>query len=152
MNSMATGTTPYRHGNNICTTNFDAHSKAGDRNGYEAIGSRCYGLLRETWERAIEEVVLNDVISRFRPSIETQRLKGVTIETSDYVTIDEGMSKCSRWMTGHDSSGAIATPFPEPAEIEEDIKQLVDFKKAKKKAESEIRHERDAALEPPSVP
>jgi len=125
--------------------------QAEDRDGYEGLGSRCYGLLRETWERAIEEVVLNDVISRFRPSIETQRLKGVTIETSDYVTIDEGMSKCSRWMTGHDSSGAIATPFPEPTEIEEDIKQLADFKKAKKKAESDVRHERDAALEPPSL-
>lgn len=126
-----------------------AKHKAGDREGYEELGSRCYGLLRETWERAIEEVILNDVIKRFRPSIETQRLKGVSIATSDYVTIDEGMSRCSRWMTGHDSAGAIATPFPEPSEIEDDIKQLTDFKKAKKKVEQETRRERDEALEPP---
>ena len=88
---------------------------AGNRDGYEVLGKRCYGLLRETWERAVEEVVLNDVISRFRPSVETQKLKGVAIETSDVVAIDDGMGKCSRWMTGHDTAGAIASPFPEPA-------------------------------------
>ena len=127
--------------------------KAGDRDGYETLGSRCYGLLRETWERAVEEVVLNDVINRFRPSVETKRLRDVAIETADYVTIDNGMSKCSRWLTGHDSAGAIASPFPDPAEIDEDIKQLADFKRVKKrKGESDIRHERDAALEPPPVP
>lgn len=125
--------------------------QGGNQDGYEMLGRRCYGLLRETWERALEEVLFNDAINRFRPSIETQRLKGVAIETSDYVTIDEGMSKCSRWMTGHDSAGAIATPFPEPAEIEDDIKQLVDFKRAKKKTFDDVRRERDEALEPPPV-
>ncbi len=45
------------------------------------------GKLRETWERAIEEVLLNDANSKVRPSIETQRLKRVTIEPADYTLL-----------------------------------------------------------------
>ena len=51
---------------------------------YEAPAADLYGKLRETWERAIEEVLLQDVIQRFRPSVETQRLKRVMIENVDY--------------------------------------------------------------------
>src|SRR3546814_15683193 len=69
----------------------------------------CYGKLRETWERVIEEVLLNDVVQRFRPSIEAKRLGRVNVDGQDYVTIDKAMSKCSALMTGHDEAGAIAS-------------------------------------------
>ena len=51
---------------------------------YEGPAADLYGNFRETWERAIEEVLLQDVIQRFRPSVETQRLKRVMIENVDY--------------------------------------------------------------------
>ncbi len=89
-----------------------------------------YGKLRETWERAIEEVLLQDVIQRFRPSIETQRLKRVTIELADYIAIEAGMAKCSTWMTGHDSAAAIGSPPPNHDEVAGDLKSLEDFTKA----------------------
>jgi energy-coupling factor transporter ATP-binding protein EcfA2 len=89
-----------------------------------------YGKLRETWERSIEEVLFQDVIQRFRPSIETQRLKKVTIEQTDYVAIESGMSKCSTWMTGHDSSAAIGSPPPNHEEVANDLKALEDFTRA----------------------
>jgi len=119
---------------------------------YEGSASRIYGLLRETWERAIEEVLLNNAINRFRPSVETKRLKSVKLEDSDYVTIDSAMSKCSTWMAGHDSSGAIASPMPDPAAIEEDINELGSFVKMIKNRHSLVQKARDAALEPPRLP
>ncbi|MBS0264732.1 MAG: AAA family ATPase, partial [Planctomycetes bacterium] len=89
-----------------------------------------YGKLRETWERGVEELLLQDVILRFRPSIETQRLKKVSIEQSDLVAIESGMSKCSTWLDGHDSAAAIASPPPSPDEVASDLKAFEDFRKA----------------------
>jgi hypothetical protein len=42
---------------------------------YEPVATRMYADLRRTWERAIEEVLLNEVVLRFRQGIETNRLK-----------------------------------------------------------------------------
>ncbi len=89
-----------------------------------------YGKLRETWERAVEELLLNDAIQRFRPSIETQRLKCVTIEPTDYIAIEAGMKKCSTWMTGHDSAAAIGSLPPNHDEVCNDLKSLEDFTKS----------------------
>jgi hypothetical protein len=43
---------------------------SGDRGrAYEREGREIYGLLREAWEQAVSEVLLNDVVERYRPSI-----------------------------------------------------------------------------------
>ena len=125
--------------------------KTDDVDTYEALVNRIYGLLRETWERAVEEVLLNDAVSRFRPSVETRRLQSVKREDSDYVTIDDEMAKCSTWMTGHDSSGAIAAPMPDPCAIETDITQLQDFVRMIRERHDSVRKTRKQALEPPSA-
>lgn len=104
---------------------------------YERGGAELYGKLREAWERAVEEVLLRDVVQRFRPSIETERLKELSIESTDYPTICREMGKCSTWLTGHDSASAIASPFPLPDEIEQDIATLERFAdELKKRAEA----------------
>lgn len=36
------------------------------------------------WERAVEEVLLREVILRFRKGVETQRLAGVVVDDEDY--------------------------------------------------------------------
>lgn len=128
-----------------------AAHKDGDTDGYEGLTSRIYGLLRETWERAIEEVVLNDAINRFRPSIETMRLKSVVLEDSDYVKIDSEMSRCSTLMAGHDVSGAIASPMPDPPVVEQDLRTLKAFVKEVRKRHETVRKGRDSALKPPSA-
>jgi energy-coupling factor transporter ATP-binding protein EcfA2 len=88
-----------------------------------------YGLLRETWERAIEEVLLNDVVQRYKPGIETMRLKQVSVETGDYLAIERGMSKCSTYLTGHDEAAARSLQSPSPDEMENDLKELEEFSK-----------------------
>ncbi|MCH8147591.1 MAG: hypothetical protein IH987_06285 [Planctomycetes bacterium] len=51
--------------------------KAGDQPGYEREASRIYDNLRKTWERAVEEVLLNGTILRFGDAVQTQRLRAV---------------------------------------------------------------------------
>lgn len=94
---------------------------------YLAMGTRFYGLLREAWERAVEEVALNSAIIRYRPSIETQKLREVVMDGQDYHAIEQGMSKTSQWLAGHDMAPAINAPFPEPAELLKDLADLQSF-------------------------
>ena len=97
----------------------------GNQEKYEQDASRIYGLLRETWERAVEEVLLEEVVVRYRNSVQTQRArKLVDICRADCMTIDTGMRQCSRWLPGHDQSPAENAPFPEPDELIGDINKL----------------------------
>ena len=86
-----------------------------------------YGYLRETWEAAIEECLFNKVIRRFQAEVKTLSLREVVIEKSDYNTIEEGMSKCSKWMIGHSLSREITDNRPAPHEFQEDVKKLRNF-------------------------
>jgi energy-coupling factor transporter ATP-binding protein EcfA2 len=81
---------------------------------YEA--KKWVGLLRESWERAIEEKLFGDVIQRFRPSIETQRFKDVKFDPTLVREIDAGMTECSNWV--HDQSAAINLAPPDVSELE----------------------------------
>jgi len=125
--------------------------EADDMDAYDGLAERIYALLRETWERAVEEVLLNDALNRFRPSVETRRLQKVSLEDSDYVTIDNAMSKCSTWMAGHDASGAIASPMPDPNAVEGDIRELGEFVNRVRRRQESVRKTRAAALAPPSA-
>jgi len=92
---------------------------------YEPFGTQIYARLRQTWERAIEEVLLNKVVERFREGIETKRLGMVTdVSAADYEAVDAGMTKCSKWEGGHDQALAVNEPVPSPDELKADIDAL----------------------------
>lgn len=98
---------------------------------YEPDARRIYGLLRETWERAVEEVLLNGVVIRFDRAIHTMQLGKISdITPSDIQIIEEGMTKSSRFLEGHDEAGAVADPVPEPDELRQDIGNLEDWVKS----------------------
>jgi len=95
---------------------------------YEALAKELYGRLRETWERAVEEVLLNGSVVRFRRGIETQRLHKITdITAADIQTIEAAMEKCSTHLRGHDQAPAINQPVPGPAELQGDIEQVENW-------------------------
>ena len=95
------------------------------REEYEREAMLIYGRLREAWERGLEEVLLGGVVERFRPSIQTQRARNLSdITDEDCKALDEGMTKSSRWLPGHDSAPAENIPVPEPEELLEDISSL----------------------------
>jgi hypothetical protein len=87
--------------------------------------STLYGLLREAWERALEEVLLGGIIERFRPSVQRQHIGSIAdITDDDCRTVDSAMSKCSKWLPGHDQAAAARAPVPEPSKLKADIQEL----------------------------
>lgn len=92
---------------------------------YEPLAARLYARLRQTWERAVEEVLINGAVERFKPGIETKRLARLClIKPDDIKTIEDGMTKTSRWEGGHDHAAAAGEPFPEPEAVKKDIDTL----------------------------
>jgi hypothetical protein len=55
-------------------------------------------------------------------------LADITEEDCDM--LEAGMTKCSRWLPGHDQSAAENVPIPEPKELSEDIAALETWMKA----------------------
>ncbi len=104
---------------------------ANDGHGaYEPAAREIFGLLRETWERGVSEVLLNDVVERYRPSIETKKVAPLhDITEADCKAVDDGMTECSRWIWGHDDPLADGTPFPKPAELKQRIDEVENWVK-----------------------
>ncbi|MBU2601351.1 MAG: AAA family ATPase [Actinobacteria bacterium] len=97
----------------------------GHQAAYEKEATYLYGLLREAWERALEEVLLGGIVERFRPGVHTQHVGIVAdITAHDCGTLDAAMTKCSKWLPGHDQAPAARAPVPEPAELKTDIEAL----------------------------
>ena len=86
-----------------------------------------YSDLRESWERAVEEVVFAKTVVRFVPDVMTGRLKEVTVTDDDYRTIFFAMKRASE-RSGHDMSAGRDIPQPFPNEMEADLKVLDDFR------------------------
>lgn len=94
----------------------------GEEHQYQRQTVDAYFRLRMTWERAVEEVLLREVILRFRKGIETQRLAGVVVEDGDYAKVYAGMTKCSNYAHDKALQGGIAVPDPD--ELLSDIMEL----------------------------
>lgn len=97
----------------------------GHQAAYEKEAKYLYGLLREAWERALEEVLLAGVVERFRPSVKTQNIGTIAdITRQDCEILDVAITKCSKWLPGHDQAPAARAPVPMPAELKADIEAL----------------------------
>lgn len=108
----------------------------GDR---DAAVTSCYNKLRSTWERAVEEVLLNEVVQRAQRAIHTQQLRCLDdITKEDIETVDLAMSKCSRITDAHDDPLAPLEQVPTVEELSEDIEELFKWTK-------EIRRRRQRA-------
>jgi ABC-type nitrate/sulfonate/bicarbonate transport system ATPase subunit len=100
--------------------------KAGEEQEHRRLTGEAYFRLRLAWERAVEEVLLRNVILRFRKGVETQRLAEVLVDDSDYVKVDDGMSKCSNY--AHDKASICGVAVPEPDELLADITTLEQWR------------------------
>ena len=111
--------------------------RTGEQATYEKEAQYLYGLLREAWERALEEILLNGTVERFRAGVQTQQIgKIADITPEDCRKLDVAMTKCSRWLPGHDQAPAARAPVPEPADLIADIEALETWVK-------DIRDRRD---------
>jgi hypothetical protein len=100
----------------------------GHQDAYEKDAKYVYGLLREAWERGLEEVLLEGVVERFRPGVQTQQVvKLADITEEDCKVIKVAMTKCSKWLPGHDIAAAARAEVPQPAALKTDIEALEEW-------------------------
>jgi hypothetical protein len=114
--------------------------KIGDKPAHREMTQSAYRQLRDTWERAIEEVLFRQVVIRFRKGIETNRLREVVVEDNDYALIHDGMTKCSNH--SHDRAIAAGVSVPDPDELLGDINALDDWRKAIESRSQEVAKKR----------
>ena len=102
--------------------------REGHQAAYEKDASLIYGYLREAWERGLEEVLLGGVVERYRPSVQTQQVSLISdITEEDCKAVATAMTKCSKWLLGHDQAAAAPAGIPEPASLRADIDALEDW-------------------------
>lgn len=105
---------------------------AGDTDSYYYRAKEWCELLRESWERAVEEILFNDAIQRYNPCVQTQRLKKAPFTQELYKELEKGMTECSAWC--HDQARAINGNTP----TADDLKGYIDcFEKYWKKYRSQ---------------
>ncbi len=100
-----------------------------------------YSDLREIWERLVEQILFNKVITRYGSDVKTQSLAGVVVEDEDYRIIYWAMAKASKY-SGHDKAFGDALPLPSKEAIKEDLENIERFKKMindRRKAREKIR-------------
>lgn len=103
----------------------------GAADAYQGGVGRLYGLLRETWERAVEEVLLDGAIQRFGREVQTLRLKKVLdYSKEDYESLEQGIERCSTHMAGHDAAAEVNLAVPGSAEVAADIGKLESWVEA----------------------
>jgi hypothetical protein len=113
---------------NNCWQAADKLSREGHKDAYEKEAQYLYGLLREAWERALEEVLLGGVVERYRPGVHTQQIKHISdITAEECNALELGMTKCSAWLPGHDKAAAARVPVPPSAELKADIDVLASW-------------------------
>ncbi|MBC2390431.1 AAA family ATPase [Listeria booriae] len=96
-----------------------------DKKKYEEKVKGWCEYLRETWERSVEEILFNEAVQRFNPSIQTQRLKTASFTKDLYSQISHGMSRCSDWV--HDRASALGGNTPKPDELSEYLNFFESF-------------------------
>ncbi len=109
-----------------------------------------YFRLRMAWERAVEEVLLREVILRFRKGVETQRLAGVVVDDEDYAKVNAGMTKCSNY--AHDKALMGGVAVPDPDELLADITALETWRAQIEKRSGETAKKRKAGPVATSAP
>lgn len=116
--------------------------KDGDEPAFRKQTVDCYRQLRITWERAVEEVLFQNVVLRFRKGVSTQPLVRVVVEDADYKLIEQAMTKCSNH--AHDQALMGGAAMPEPDELLADINLLDDWRVAVDKRTGEVAKRRKA--------
>lgn len=102
--------------------------REGHQSAYEKDAKYLYGLLREAWERAVEEILLGGIIERFRPGVQTLHIRTIAdITEGDCGPLETGMTNCSRWLAGHDQAAAARAEVPAPNVLKSDIEALENW-------------------------
>ena len=100
-------------------------AEMGDPDKYREQVKLWYMLLRESWERAVEERLFKGVVQRFNKSVQTQRLQRVEVTSALLKDITQGMTESSKWL--HDMAAGVNPAVPKNAKLESELDKLSDF-------------------------
>jgi hypothetical protein len=114
------------------------------------LAKQFYTDLRETWERAIEEVVLGGVVERFGTDVKTQSLKMVEVGDEDYRTIFFAMKRASE-RSGHDQAQGRQIDPATKKQMAADLGELVAFLAAHERKIKEVGARRKELEAPPTA-
>jgi hypothetical protein len=120
---------------------------AGNPDAHMAAVEQFYTKLRETWERLVEEYLLNGVVTRFQPGVMTQSLKGAYVSDDDYAKVYFEMKKSSEY-SGHDRSPGRAPALRTRLEAKADLEELKNYTQILKKRRDQLQTERKKLEEP----
>lgn len=125
--------------------------KLSDRTGddYRKAVNSFYTDYRETWERLVEELLLNSVVGRFQAGVMTQSLKGVRVENEDYHRIFFAVKRASEY-SGHDRPRGRQISPPDLKKMALDIDDLRQYAKELRRRKEETEEARRAIEKPPS--
>lgn len=99
--------------------------KNGEEEEYNIQIKGWYGLLREAWERCVEERLFKGAIERFSGEVHTKPLKSIEITPELVAMIDDGMTQSSNWV--HDQAMGLNPPIPDSAKADIDFELLFKF-------------------------
>lgn len=112
-----------------------------DEEKYRQKSAEFCALLRQAFERAVEDQVLGGVITRRSDDVHTKQLRGINCTEDICELVDLGMSENSPWV--HDRPLADGDSPPSPKELEEGLDVLAELLKKT----GELRRARDKEAE-----
>lgn len=101
--------------------------KEGNEDEYLFAAKSWYGLLREAWERGVEERLFKGVVERFSIGVQTMRLKRIVVTPELIAEIEHGMTESSNWL--HDAAAGLNPEPPNTEKAEADLKNFEEFAK-----------------------
>ncbi|KWC64954.1 AAA family ATPase [Burkholderia ubonensis] len=102
------------------------HMEAGNAAEYDSALKSACGDFRILVERAVEKVMLDGLLERFRRSIQTKQIKTLAkINIGDCALIDKMMTKYSRFE--HSQSDEIAGTLPDLDDLNEDLNKVIEW-------------------------
>ena len=113
-------------------SNAKSAASTGDAPAYKMLVSRFYSRLRATWERLVEELLFNKVVSRYERAVRTQSLVGVVVDKEAVTKVYEAMTRCSAVTEAHDHAAGATIPTPSTDEMKADLVDLDAFLKSHK--------------------
>ncbi len=100
-------------------------AEAGDPDVYRDKVKLWYMLLREAWERAVEERLFKGVVQRFNKAVQTQRLGQIEVNDVLVKDVEDGMTESSQWL--HDMAVGVNPAVPRSTKLEAELKKLDEF-------------------------
>lgn len=100
-------------------------AELGDPDEYREQVKSWYGLLRESWERAVEERLFKGVVQRFNKAVQTQKLAQIEVTDGLIKEVTDGMSDSSKWL--HDMGKGMNPTVPSTTKLEAELQKLDAF-------------------------